>query len=101
MLVMPSSAVRAKRSSSRAAPSSMEYSVCTWRWTKSPALTDPDDMGGAALLSGAAVRCQTVGQAGGRPGRTSWGKDASLRDHEPHRSTAHRQPPSYGGDIDQ
>src|SRR3712207_3202227 len=33
---MPSSAVRENRSSSRAAPSSMEYSVWTCRWTKSP-----------------------------------------------------------------
>src|SRR4051794_18189553 len=61
MLVIPSSAVRANRSSSRAAPSSMEYSVWTWRWTKS----DPDGMGGEVLLSGScAVR------SGGRAGRT-------------------------------
>src|SRR3712207_7889944 len=33
---IPSSAVRANMSSSRAAPSSMEYSVWTCRWTKSP-----------------------------------------------------------------
>src|SRR4051812_15212054 len=62
MLVMPSSPVRANRSSSRAAPSSMEYSVWTWRWTKS----DPDGMGGEVLLSGScAVR------SGGRAGRTT------------------------------
>ena len=30
-------------SSSRAAPSSMEYSVCTWRWTNESA-DDPEDM---------------------------------------------------------
>src|SRR5690554_5956271 len=33
--VCPSRAVSANRSSSLAAPSSIEYSVCTWRWTKS------------------------------------------------------------------
>src|SRR3954470_9111564 len=51
MLVMPSSLVRVKRSSSLAAPSSMEYSVWTCRWTKSAPETEPDDMGGAGLLS--------------------------------------------------
>src|SRR5262245_29810924 len=69
MLVMPSSPVRANRSSSRAAPSSMEYSVWTWRWTKAPhRLGGADDMGGEVLLSGAA-RSGT----GGRAGRcTAW-----------------------------
>src|SRR4051794_22188890 len=62
MLDIPSSPVRAKRSSSRAAPSSMEYSVCTCRWTKS----DPDDMGGEVLLSG----CCAVDTSGGRAGET-------------------------------
>src|SRR5690348_2532190 len=64
MLDMPSSAVRAKRSSRRAAPSSMEYSVWTCRWTKSPPVTGADDMGGAVLLSGHGWSgWQSVGQA--------------------------------------
>jgi hypothetical protein len=44
----------------------MEYSVWTWRWTKSPreaADADPDDMGGEALLSGScAVRFRRSGR---------------------------------------
>src|ERR1700750_204395 len=69
MLVMPSSEVRRKRSSRRAAPSSMEYSVWTCRWTKSPPLvTDPDDMDGEVLLSGGRGQCQEVGQATARAG---------------------------------
>jgi hypothetical protein len=31
---IPSSWQASKRSSRRAAPSSIEYSVCTWRWVK-------------------------------------------------------------------
>src|SRR4051812_32120107 len=59
MLVMPSSEVRRKRSSRRAAPSSMEYSVGTCRWTKS----DPDDMDGEVSSAARAVEKQ-VGRAG-------------------------------------
>src|SRR3954466_4397999 len=43
---MPSSAVRANISPSRAAPSSMEYSVCTCRCTKESFTRDPVDMWG-------------------------------------------------------
>src|SRR3954451_8092177 len=35
MAVWPTRSTSANRSPRRAAPSSMEYSVCTWRWTKS------------------------------------------------------------------
>src|SRR6188472_3470038 len=41
---MPSSAVRSNMSSSRAAPSSMEYSVCTCRWTKPSLLAELPDI---------------------------------------------------------
>src|SRR6478735_5086608 len=92
MLVIPSSLVRANRSSSRAAPSSMEYSVWTWRWTKSPPLAEPDDMSGAVLLSGASgQQIRRSGRPDTRPGWTSWGKSASLRDHSPDPDRAHRQ----------
>src|SRR3954447_6891198 len=46
---MPSSAVRANISPSRAAPSSMEYSVCTCRWTNES--DEPPDMGRIAPFS--------------------------------------------------
>src|SRR3954463_9793768 len=68
MLLMPSSDVRRNRSSRRAAPSSMEYSVWTWRWTKSPPrLTGADDMGGEVLLS-ASCAVGSGGRAGSTPG---------------------------------
>src|SRR4051794_120536 len=69
MLDIPSSAVRAKRSSRRAAPSSMEYSVWTCRWTKSPPVTGADDMGGAVLLSDTSGN--VVSQSG-RQERRAW-----------------------------
>src|SRR3954471_8247748 len=47
---MPSSAVRANMSSSRAAPSSMEYSVCTCRCTKESC--DPPDIGSSDSSQG-------------------------------------------------
>src|SRR4051812_27430984 len=50
---MPSSAVRANMSSSRAAPSSMEYSVCTCRCTNESALRpDPPDIGSSDSSQG-------------------------------------------------
>src|SRR4051794_15044783 len=68
MLVIPSSPVRANRSSNRAAPSSMEYSVCTWRWTKSPredeSDEEPDDMGGEDSSAARADRRQRCGGRG-------------------------------------
>src|ERR671932_372200 len=58
MASMPSSAVRANISPSRAAPSSMEYSVCTCRCTK-PSL-DPDVMCGTPS---AMARCNGPGRS--------------------------------------
>ena len=70
---MPSSAVRANRSSSRAAPSSMEYSVWTWRWAKeSP--EDPAIGGGATPLNESGLGSDghaAAGQPAGRR-RAAW-----------------------------
>src|SRR3954452_13722178 len=69
MLVMPRSLVGGERWSIVAAPSSMEYSVWTCRWTKSAPETEPDDMGGAGLLSEAQRSgTQEVEQAAGGAG---------------------------------
>src|SRR3954451_10985581 len=72
MAPMPSSAVRANMSLSRAAPSSMEYSVCTCRWTNES--RDPAaDMGWGRpfLLDGAH---DEPGRRGPRP--CLWGEVA-------------------------
>src|ERR1700742_1983644 len=93
MLCIPSSEVRRKRSVRRAAPSSMEYSVWTWRWTKSPPETAANDMDGEALLSGTSEQI-----TGGRAGRThrldgpAGGRTPSLRDHGSDPDRTHRQP---------
>src|SRR5690606_42046651 len=63
MAVCPRRCASPNRSSRRAAPSSIEYSVCTWRWTKSdpPGLamatsvgrnTDGPDRGGGGSRGG-------------------------------------------------
>src|SRR4051812_9624929 len=107
MLLMPSSDVRRNRSSRRAAPSSMEYSVWTWRWTKSPPrLTGADDMGGEVLLSGVRQARQEAADSAlsacvETDCGTSWGKDASLRDHSRHRGRAHRQSPRTATTVGQ
>src|SRR3954452_703287 len=65
---MPSSAVRAKRSSSRAAPSSMEYSVCTCRCTNPS--RDPPAMDALGSFPGIAPLRRTQGR------RSHSGEDA-------------------------
>ena len=78
---MPSSAVRSNKSSSRAAPSSMEYSVCTCRCTKES--WDPGSTSGSGAPSGACERAgrSACGSADGL------GEGASLRRGEAARTT--------------
>src|SRR3954469_1422904 len=72
MVSMPSSAVRSNISDNRAAPSSMEYSVCTWRWTNES--RDPADIGGERPLR--RMRADRPAAAVGRP-RLSIGEEQS------------------------
>src|SRR5699024_12016177 len=55
--VMPCLLASANRSSSRAAPSSMEYSVWMWRWVKSAAGTGPS-LGGRS--DGVLLPCRST-----------------------------------------
>src|SRR4051794_26000930 len=75
---MPSSAVRANISPSRAAPSSMEYSVCTWRCTKESFARDPADMWGDRPFPdvGYCSACM-LGSTGETRGRASWGRPSA------------------------
>ena len=43
---MPSSFARGTRSLTRQAPSSSEYSLCTWRWTNAEVIEWPDSSTG-------------------------------------------------------
>src|SRR4051812_303975 len=70
---MPSSAVRAKRSSSRAAPSSMEYSVCTCRCTN-PSRDPP------AMDARGSSRGHSSAYVGRAADGLAMGKTASLSD---------------------
>src|SRR5690349_9178755 len=92
MASMPSSAVRANMSSSRAAPSSMEYSVCTWRWANPD--PEPAAMGGVHLLSRMTTsqdeRVLTLAVLWGRPLRLRDDRGRSHRHSWPRRRRADR-----------
>src|SRR3954447_23097610 len=70
---MPSSAVRSNMSPSRAAPSSMEYSVWTWRWTNPsrPAVMEVDQPFPELWVDTARWPRLTPGRAGEDRQRTS------------------------------
>src|SRR5680860_1794603 len=77
---IPIAAVRRKRSGNRAAPSSMEYSVCTCRCTNES--LDPDDINADALPNSHSPQLnKTTGEAAADIlGKVSqWGRSASLR----------------------
>src|SRR4051812_23311735 len=99
---MPRSTARVKSPSSREAPSSMEYSVWTWRWTKES--WEPFAIVAGHLLASVVQGIADQGRGGGRG--ADLGKDASLRDHcrpwwqhAPTPGAARSQPGVPGQDI--